>query len=67
MSLSRGSPGSILFRIPSRPAIIIAEKPRYGLQDGSGGRNSTRLALGLAESHRNAAGGRAVAGANKRG
>src|ERR1017187_221624 len=49
MSLSSGSPGSILFFTPSRPAISIAAKARYGLQEGSGGRNSTRLALGLAE------------------
>src|SRR5215475_15847992 len=49
MSLSSGWPGSILFSIPSRPAINIAEKARYGLQLGSGGRNSTRFALGDAE------------------
>src|SRR5665213_1901768 len=35
--------------MPSRPAISMAENARYGLQDGSGGRNSRRLALGLAE------------------
>src|SRR6266567_2724573 len=46
-SLSTGSGGSILFLIPSRPAISIAAKARYGLQDGSGTRNSTRLALAL--------------------
>src|SRR6266496_6688249 len=49
MSLSSGWPGSTLFSIPSRPAIIIAENARYGLQLGSGGRNSTRFALGDAE------------------
>src|SRR6202030_3695107 len=37
------------FSMPSRPAIIMAAKARYGLQLGSGGRNSTRLALGEAE------------------
>ena len=46
-SLSTGSGGSILLRIPSRPAINIAEKARYGLDEGSGTRNSTRLALAL--------------------
>src|SRR5581483_6397751 len=49
MSLSRGWPGSILFSTPSRPAIIMAAKARYGLQLGSGGRNSTRFAFGDAE------------------
>src|SRR6266481_9729760 len=49
MSLSRGWPGSILFSTPSRPAINIAANARYGLQLGSGGRNSTRLAFGEAE------------------
>src|SRR5271157_822542 len=49
MSLSSGSPGSILLRIPSRPAIRFEANERYGLQLVSGGRNSTRLALGLAE------------------
>jgi len=37
------------FSMPSRPAIIMGRKARYGLQLGSGGRNSTRLALGEAE------------------
>ena len=46
-SLSTGSCGSILFLMPSMPAIIMAEKARYGLADGSGTRNSSRLALGL--------------------
>src|SRR5581483_4066220 len=49
MSLSNGCPGSILFSIPSSPAIIIAAKAMYGLQLGSGGRNSTRLAFAEAE------------------
>src|SRR5690348_17835561 len=41
--------GSISRRMPSRPAISSAEKVRYGLQVGSGGRNSTRLAFGLSK------------------
>src|SRR2546421_11910501 len=49
MSLSSGSPGSIRFSIPSRPAISIAEKARYGLHEGSGERNSIRFAFGLGE------------------
>src|SRR5574341_1695165 len=49
MSLSSGSPGLILFSMPSSPAIIMAANARYGLHDGSGGRNSSRFALGLAE------------------
>src|SRR5579864_8422136 len=49
MSLSSGSPGSSLLSTPSRPAMSMAENARYGLAAGSGGRNSTRLALGLAE------------------
>ena len=36
-------------RIPSIPAINIAANAIYGFDDGSGGRNSTRFALGLAE------------------
>src|SRR5581483_8333762 len=48
-SLSIGVGGSILFWMPSRPAISMAAKARYGLQDGSGMRNSRRLALGLLE------------------
>src|SRR5438034_10572364 len=43
-----GCCGSILFLMPSRPAISIAEKARYGLHDGSGTRNSIRLAFGFA-------------------
>src|SRR5512140_3258689 len=49
MSLSSGSPGSMRFSIPSRPAISMAAKARYGLHDGSGERNSRRLAFGLGE------------------
>src|SRR5581483_2809717 len=49
MSLSSGCPGSSLFSTPSRPAIIMAANAMYGLQLGSGGRNSTRLAFGDAE------------------
>src|SRR6267143_2149520 len=49
MSLSSGSPGSTRFSIPSSPAISMAEKARYGLQEGSGERNSMRFALGLGE------------------
>ena len=48
-SLSMGSGGSILFLMPSRPAISIALNARYGLQVGSGVRNSSRLAAGLFE------------------
>ena len=33
--------------MPSRAAIIIAANARYGLQLGSGQRNSIRLAFGL--------------------
>src|SRR5690606_563423 len=46
-SLSIGSGGSILFLMPSRPAIIIAANARYGLPDESGQRNSMRLAFAL--------------------
>src|SRR5215475_1224434 len=49
MSLSSGWPGSILFSTPSSPAMSMAENARYGLQLGSGGRNSTRFAFGDAE------------------
>src|SRR5713226_1552467 len=48
-STSIGSPGSILRRIPSSPAISMAANARYGLADGSGGRYSTRFVRGLAE------------------
>src|SRR5882724_7700873 len=37
------------FWTPSRPARSITEKARYGLAAGSGVRNSSRLAFGLAE------------------
>ena len=33
--------------MPSRPASSSAEKARYGLADGSGQRNSMRLAFGF--------------------
>ena len=46
MSLSSGLPGSILFWMPSRPAIIMTANARYGLAVGSGQRNSSRFALG---------------------
>src|SRR5580692_3232748 len=48
-SSSTGGGGSILFVTPSSPAMRMAEKARYGLQLGSGQRNSTRLAFGLGE------------------
>src|SRR5204863_1238426 len=41
--------GSILFLIPSSPAISIAGNARYGLHEGSGVRNSRRLATGFFE------------------
>ena len=46
MSLSSGSPGSMRFCTPSRPAIIIAAKARYGLHDASGKRTSMRRDFG---------------------
>ena len=46
MSASVGSPGSMRFRMPSRPAINMAEKARYALAEGSGGRNLDALAGG---------------------
>src|SRR5216684_5207998 len=49
MSLSSGSPGSMRFSTPSRPAMSMAANARYGLHDGSGERNSMRFALGLGE------------------
>src|SRR5437868_15439297 len=48
-SASIGDGGSILFLIPSSPAISSAEKARYGLHDGSGARNSMRFDFGLDE------------------
>ena len=47
MFLSIGSPGWILFSIPSMAAMVIALKARYGLQELSGQRNSMRLVLGF--------------------
>src|SRR2546423_5797624 len=47
MSLSRGSPGWILFSIPSIAAIVIALNARYGLHELSGQRNSMRLVFGF--------------------
>src|SRR3954465_1017251 len=47
MSLSSGSPGSILFLMPSMPASIIALNARYGLHDGSGKRTSMRRVFGF--------------------
>ncbi len=44
--MSTGAGGSIRFLMPSRPAMSMAEKARYGLPEGSGARNSMRLALG---------------------
>src|SRR5262245_42034647 len=49
MFLSSGSPGSILFSIPSRPAMSMAANARYGLQVGSGKRTSMRFAFGDGE------------------
>src|SRR3954468_1327022 len=49
MSLSSGSPGSMRFSMPSRPAISMAANARYGLHDGSGERSSSRLAFGDGE------------------
>src|SRR6266566_2526707 len=49
MSLSSGAPGSMRFSVPSIPAISIALNARYGLQLGSGERNSSRLAFGEGE------------------
>src|SRR5919201_5432859 len=49
MSRSSGSPGPILFWMPSSIAISIADQARYPLQLGSGQRNSSRFALGLFE------------------
>src|SRR5918912_4040250 len=49
MSLSSGSRGWMRFSTPSMPAMSIAANARYGLHDGSGGRNSARFAFGLGE------------------
>jgi hypothetical protein len=47
MSSLTGSPGSVFFLMPSRPAATIAENARYGLADGSGALNSMRFDLAL--------------------
>ena len=47
MSLSSGSPGRVLFWMPSRAAISIAEKRRYGFAAESGQRYSIRRLFGL--------------------
>src|SRR6185437_15711642 len=44
---STGSCGSILFLMPSRPAMSCTANARYGLPEASGARNSMRLAFGL--------------------
>src|SRR4029079_824146 len=46
MSLSSGLPGSSLFWMPSRPAIIMTANARYGFAVGSGQRNSRRFDFG---------------------
>ena len=63
MSLSSGSPGLILFLMPSSMAISMAAKARYGLHEPSGQRNSMRLAFGLRRVDRDADRRRAVAAA----
>ena len=47
--MSIGAGGSILLITPSSPAMRQAENERYGLHDGSGARNSRRLASGLSK------------------
>src|SRR5262249_51630574 len=49
ISRSSGSPGLVLFWMPSSIAISIADHVRYPLQLGSGQRNSSRLLLGFFE------------------
>src|SRR6185503_11331076 len=49
MSRSSGSPGLILFWMPSSMAIIMAGQARYPLHVGSGQRNSSRFTFGLFE------------------
>ena len=61
MSLSIGSPGSILFLMPSMAAIMMALKAKYGLQLLSGQRNSMRLVLGFSLYMGMRIGGRAIA------
>src|SRR5713226_3189590 len=46
-SLSAGSPGWILFRMPSKPAISIEAKAKYGFAVASGKRTSMRRPFGL--------------------
>jgi len=48
-STSIGLGGSILFLMPSRPAMSSAANVRYGFADGSGARNSRRFAFGEVE------------------
>ena len=45
MLISVGSPGSILFLIPSIPAASIAVNAKYGLHAGSGALYSIRVAF----------------------
>ena len=54
MSLSSGSPGRSLFWMPSRTAMSIAEKSRYGLAALSGPRYSIRRLLRAGAVDRNA-------------
>ena len=49
MSLSSGSPGFILFLIPSSIAISIPANARYGLLAASGRRNSSRFVVARGE------------------
>src|SRR4030065_633148 len=51
MSLSSGSPGCILFCMPSSPDISMAAKARYPLHDGSGYLTSILLDLGEGQSN----------------
>ena len=61
MSLSSGSPGWILFWIPSNAAIISAEKAKYGFALGVGAAELDALGLRARAVHRDPARGRAVA------
>ena len=45
MSSCTGSPGSLFFLMPSIPAPVTAAKTRYGFDEGSGARNSSRFSL----------------------
>src|SRR5947209_19804696 len=49
MSLSSGSPGLVLFLMPSSIAISMPANARYGLHEPSGQRSSTRVALRCGE------------------